>query len=115
MRLHPAPANHPEEQPKVAATLEIDIYRAATDRSKLLSVPAGTDLSTLQFPASLDEELHSVRPYKAGVTLTRGAPALGLDVEDIFRQIEASGFAAHLLNASGSIEMGVRMGIAPPH
>ncbi|HNY29439.1 MAG TPA: hypothetical protein PKO15_01000 [Fibrobacteria bacterium] len=120
MRIHPenpVPSDpRPEATPEAVDTsrsMEIDIYRASTDRSKLLSVPAGTDLSTIQFPSTLDEDLHSVRPYKAGVTITRGTPALGLDVEDIYSQILAQGFAAHLLKASGSIEMGVRMGIQP--
>ncbi len=118
MRIHSqpsneAPASSAPPADSSAEVMEIDIYRASTDRSKLMSVIAGTDLSTLQFPSTLDEDLHSVRPYKAGVTLTRGTSALGLDVEDIFRQILAQGFAAHALKASGSIEMGVRMGVRP--
>lgn len=118
MRIHPTTpleTNPVKDVPSADAsqTMEIDIYRASTDRSKLLSVPAGTDLSTLQFPSTLDEDLHSVRPYKAGVSITRGTSALGIDVEDIFSQILAQGFAAHPLKASGSIEMGVRMGVRP--
>lgn len=118
MRIHPttpAEATSVDASPSQGSsqTLDIDIYRASTDRSKLLSVPAGTDLSTLQFPSTLDEDLHSVRPYKAGVTITRGTSALGIDVEDIFTQILAQGFAAHPLKASGSIEMGVKMGVRP--
>lgn len=112
MRIHP-PTTETPNQEEPAQILEIDIFRSSVDRTKLLSVPVGVDVKDIQFPSDLDEDLHSVRPYKNAVRIERGKPALGLDVEDIFRQISARGFAAHLLKTTSSIDMSVRLGGAP--
>ena len=91
-------------------SMDIDIYRSSVDRTKLLSVPAGKNPLEISFPSDLDSDLHNVRPYKQGVNLVRGQPALGLDVEDIFKQIAARGYAAHLLKVDTGISMGIRLG-----
>lgn len=109
MRIHPvSPEGGPSEKPTQA--LDLDLYRSSVDRTKLLSVPAGKNPLEITYPSDLDEDLHNVRPYKQNVHLERGQPALGLDVEDIFRQIAAKGFAAHALKVDTGISMGVRLG-----
>jgi hypothetical protein len=90
--------------------LDIDIYRSSVDRTKLLSVPAGTNPLELSFSSDLDQDLHKVLPYKSKVHLERDQPALGLDVKDIFAQIAARGYAAHQLKVSSSIDMGIQFG-----
>jgi hypothetical protein len=102
------PESGPDQDPP--EVLDIDIYRSSVDRTKLISVPAGTNPLDLSFPADLDKDLHKVLPYKSKVHLERGQPALGLDVNDVFTQIAAKGYAAHELKVSTSIDMGIRLG-----
>ena len=109
MRIYPQlPDEGPSDKP--LETLDIDLYRSSVDRTKLLSVPAGKNPLEITYPSDLDADLHNVRPYKQNVHLERGQPALGLDVEDIFQQIDAKGYAAHLLKVDTGISMGVRLG-----
>lgn len=114
----PLPVDPPAPQPVVAAlavsapvrasaAIGIDIYRSTSDRSKYLSVAAGTDIAGMAFPADMDADLHSVSPYKEGVEIQSGKPAMGLDVEDILAQLGRQGFAAHGLKFSASLSMGV--------
>jgi hypothetical protein len=109
MRIHPNPPSEgPSDTPP--ESLDLDLYRSSVDRTKLLSVPAGKNPLEIAFPSDLDPDLHNVKPYKQGVHLERGQPALGLDVEDIFRQIAAKGWAAHALKVDTGISMGIRLG-----
>ncbi len=118
MRLHPAPsspADHvapsealSKDPPKATSNrVSIDIYRSSTDRSKYLSVPSGSDLAQMLFPADTDGDYQSVSLYKQDVVLESGKPAIGLDVEDILGQIARSGFAFHPLKFSASMSMNV--------
>ena len=93
-----------------ASGIQIDIYRSTSDRSKYLSVLGGTDIASMAFPANMDADLHSVSPYKEGVEIHSGKPAMGLDVEDILGQLGRQGFAAHGLKFSASLSMGVGIG-----
>jgi len=102
------PEPGPDQDPPEA--LDIDIYRSSVDRTKLLSVPAGTNPLDLSYPSDLDRDLYQVLPYKRKVHLEREQPALGLDVKDIFAQIAAKGYAAHQLKVSSSIDMGIQFG-----
>ena len=109
MRIHPKPdAEGSEGTP--SESLDLDLYRSSVDRTKLLSLPAGKNPLEIAFPSDLDADLHNVKPYKQNVHLERGQPALGLDVEDIFQQISARGYAAHALKVDTGISMGVRLG-----
>jgi hypothetical protein len=124
MRLNPIPSPSPSAPPPAAtpiprdaapaspaaAAIAIDIYRSTTDRSKYLSVVAGTDIAAMAFPADMDADLHSVSPYKEGVEIQSGKPAMGLDVEDILSQLGGQGFAVHGLKFSASLSMGVGIG-----
>jgi hypothetical protein len=102
------PESSPDQDPPQG--LDIDIYRSSVDRTKLLSVPAGTNPLDLSYPSDLDKDLYQVLPYKSKVHLERDQPALGLDVKDIFAQIAAKGYAAHQLKVSSSIDMGIQFG-----
>jgi hypothetical protein len=111
---HPAPASAPNRSSPAtdldAKGIFIDIYRSTTDRSKYLSVVGGTDIASMAFPADMDTDLHSVSPYKEGVEIQSGKPAMGLDVEDILGQLGRQGFAVHGLKFSASLSMGVGIG-----
>lgn len=126
MRLNPTPTTSPSVSPTApaptsvarseeaaplrsvsTAAIGIDIYRSTSDRSKYLSVVAGTDIAGMAFPADMDADLHSVSPYKEGVEIQSGKPAMGLDVEDILAQLGRQGFAVHGLKFSASLSMGV--------
>lgn len=130
MRLHPSPSNTPSTPPSdtvdavlahddlpasapqhpAPSPVRIDIYRSTSDRSKYLSVVAGTDLANMAFPADVDADLHSVSPYKEAVEIQSGRPAMGLDVEDILAQLGRQGYAAHGLKFSAGLSMGVGIG-----
>ncbi len=120
MRLHPSPESipQPDASPRIEVPVEqgtpgkssrvsIDIYRSSMDRAKYLSVPAGSDLSTMAFPADTDSDYQSVSVYKQDVGIESGKPAVGLDVDDILGQIAARGFAFHGLKFSASLSVGV--------
>jgi hypothetical protein len=123
MRLNPSPSTNPSVPLSVAvpaaspfsadlgaAGIRIDIYRSTSDRSKYLSVVGGTDIADMAFPADMDADLHSVSPYKEGVEIQSGKPAMGLDVEEILGQLGRRGFATHGLKFSASLSMGVGIG-----
>lgn len=119
MRLHPSPESlpQPEVSPRIEppkpetvvgkGKLSIDIYRSSLDRSKYLSVPAGSDLSSMAFPSDTDGDYQSVSIYKQDVGIESGKTAVGLDVDDILGQIAARGFAFHGLKFSASLSVGV--------
>jgi len=97
-------------QTKSVQKVSIDIYRSSSDRSKYLSVLAGTILGEMAFPADTDSDLFSVSLYKENVDVERGKMAIGLDVESILNQIEASGYAVHGLQFSASMSVGIGSG-----
>lgn len=117
MRLHPAPKQAPENATPQAVSktaesvkVSVDIYRSSSDRSKFLSVPSGSNLAEMTFPADTDNDLFSVSLYKDNVELERGKNAVGLDVDSILNQIEMRGFAFHGLKFSASLSVGVGLG-----
>ncbi|MFM7010177.1 MAG: hypothetical protein ACKO0Z_12745 [Betaproteobacteria bacterium] len=86
--------------------MKIDIYRSTTDGGKYLSVPAGTDIGDFLFPSDIDADLKNVAPFKADIEIIPGRRAVGLDPDDISRQIEANGFATHGVRISFDLGMG---------
>jgi hypothetical protein len=75
--------------------MKIDIYSSARNRRKYLSVPAGTDLSKIQFPANFDPDLRTLRPFKSQHEIVPGKPQVALNTDDVASQIQAKGFAEH--------------------
>jgi hypothetical protein len=45
--------------------MQIDVYTSVRNASKHLSVPAGTDPSTLSLPPTFDPDLATLTPFKA--------------------------------------------------
>jgi len=75
--------------------MKIDIYRSATDCTKYLSVPAGTDVTEFAFPKDLDKDLRTLSPFKTQHEIIPGRPYVALDAKDVARQIKERGFAVH--------------------
>jgi hypothetical protein len=75
--------------------MKIDIYSSAKNRRKYLSVPAGSDVTTMKFPADFDPDLRELRPFKSEHEVIPGRPYIALDAQDVVNQIEAKGFAQH--------------------
>jgi hypothetical protein len=75
--------------------MRIDIYSSAKNRTKYLSVPAGADVTTIQFPPGFDPDLHELRPFKSQLEIIPGKPHIALDAQDVENQIRANGYAVH--------------------
>jgi hypothetical protein len=74
-------------------TMEVDMYRAIRHWGKFLLVPAGTDVSKMKFPMSLDHHLRKVRLFKAQLGISPEKPRIGLDTREVINQIAVNGFA----------------------
>lgn len=74
--------------------MNIDVYRSTKRRSKFLSLPAGTDLKSFQFPVDLDKDLLTVSKFKS-IDIDPNRPMTGMDTRDVAEQIGARGFAVH--------------------
>jgi hypothetical protein len=75
--------------------MKIDIYKSTKSGYKYLSVPEGTDVTTLHLPASVDPDLLTLSPFKTSLELNPSQPRIALDQEDVIRQIKENGFAVH--------------------
>ena len=72
----------------------IDIYRGAKNEYKFLSVPTGTDPSTLKIE-NLDEYLHQIKLFKDSHEIEKGKPLITMDADNIIDQINSNGYAIH--------------------
>lgn len=75
--------------------MKIDIYKSVRNGSKYLSVPAGTDVAGTPFPSTLDPDLHKLSPFKTSFDIQPGESRVGLNSDDIIRQITEQKFATH--------------------
>jgi hypothetical protein len=75
--------------------MKIDIYRSTKNRSKFLSVPAGTEVAKMPFPAKLDLDLRNVFRFKCEHEIIPNKHYIALDAQDVVNQIESNGFAQH--------------------
>lgn len=72
----------------------IDIYRGTKNEYKFLSVPTGTDPSTLKIE-NLDEDLHLIKLFKDNQEIEKGKPLIAMDADNIIDQINSKGYAIH--------------------
>ncbi len=79
--------------------MKIDIYTSATNAGKHLSVPNGTDLSVKELPSTIDPDLLKVYFNKTIDTEIVTNP-LGMDLDDVMKQIKTKGFAVHATKIS---------------
>ena len=78
-----------------ATTLKIDIYTSTVRGDKYLTVPKGTRVEDLVLPASIDPDLLTLSPFRTRLEIDPKKSHVALDEEDIFKQIEATGYAIH--------------------
>ena len=74
--------------------MKIDMYCSVNSKLKFLSVPAGTDVSKMQFPADFDPDLRVVR-FKSQLEFIPGEHYIAVDAQDVVNQINAKGYALH--------------------
>lgn len=75
--------------------MKIDIYKSTKNGDKYLSVPSGTDVTTLQLPENTDPDILSLSPFKTELELDPSKPRIALDQEDVKTQINDRGYAIH--------------------
>ena len=85
--------------------MNIDIYKSTENDEQYLSVPAGTDISVLDFAEgeALDVSVFTV--FKTSLELDLNKPRVGLNQEDIHQQIADKGYAIHGVNMEVSINL----------
>ena len=69
----------------------VDIYRSQTYPNQFVAVPAGVQPSAVQlsdFPG-----LAPLTSHSSGVDLQPGKPRIGLDADDVIKQIGTNGYA----------------------
>jgi hypothetical protein len=76
-------------------SMKIDIYRSNTNTTKYLSVPAGTDVRNMSFPADFDKDLLRLSVFKSEHEIYPDVPYIALDARDVIRQIQEKGYATH--------------------
>lgn len=84
--------------------MEIDSYISTKDDDKYVSVLKGNEISQLNFLEDVDPDLLSLEPFKTGLKLDLSKPRVGLNQEDIDKQITEKGYAIHGASIATSIK-----------
>jgi len=99
------PAGTPAKQADTAGiTLNVDIYSTNVDNT-FISVPQGTEITSIDFSADIDTGITEVELSKAGLQLDPAEPRMGLDQADIIAQIEQKGYAIHASQFDANISL----------
>jgi hypothetical protein len=77
----------------------VDTYRSEIDASKLLSVPAGTDISQLKV-SELDADYGKLAAYQTATDLDPDEPSRGFNNAAIIQDIIDHGFCIHFVATS---------------
>jgi hypothetical protein len=83
--------------------MRIDVYKSTTNNAKYLSVPAGTDVASFQFPSNLDPDLRQIYPFTTNEEFDPSQPRVGMNIPRILADIQANGFCAHEVVISTTI------------
>jgi hypothetical protein len=75
--------------------MKIDIYKSIVNSKKYISVPAGTDIRSIQFPDTFDKELVKLSPFKSEHEIFPDVPYIALDSNEVIKQIKEKGYAIH--------------------
>ena len=71
--------------------MNIDIYKSIKNGNKYLSVPAGTDVTKLKLPSTIDPDFLSLSPFKTAFKLDPSVKRAALDQDDVEKQINKQG------------------------
>lgn len=85
--------------------MKIDLYVSTRNGDKYLSVPAGADVNCIDLPDDLDPDLLSLTPLKTSLELDTSKPMVGINQENVIRQITARGYAIHGANMNVGINL----------
>lgn len=85
--------------------MKVDIYISTKNGDKYLYVPAGADVNQLALPDDLDPDLLSLTPLKISLQLDLNRAMVGINQEDVIKQIAAKGYAFHGANMDAGISM----------
>jgi hypothetical protein len=77
--------------------MRIDIYQSNVNSTKFLTVPAGTDLSTLKVR---DTDYVSVKPFKTDRECNEGDSRIAFDSDAAIAAIKADGYYLHRFDVS---------------
>jgi len=77
--------------------MKIDIYQSNANAAKFVTVPAGTDLSTLKLP---DTDYVSVKPFKKNCECNQGDSRIAFDSDAAIAAINANGYYLHHFDVS---------------
>lgn len=77
--------------------MKIDIYQSIANSAKFLTVPAGTNLSTLKLQ---DADYVSVRPFKTDRECNEGDSRIAFDSDAAIAAIKADGYYLHRFDVS---------------
>jgi len=75
--------------------MKIDTYRSTRSGTKLLSVPAGTDIGKFRFPLTLDPDFGKLIRVNTSTDIQAGEEYFSSDSDEVIRQINEKGFATH--------------------
>ncbi|MCK5001825.1 MAG: hypothetical protein KAS57_02315 [Gammaproteobacteria bacterium] len=75
--------------------MKIDVYISTNNDDKYLSVAADADVNQLDLPDDIDPDLLSLTPFKTSLELDPNNPIVGINQEDIIKQITKKGYAIH--------------------
>jgi uncharacterized protein YcgL (UPF0745 family) len=84
-----------KQREKKEKLVKIDIYKSIKNGDKYLSVPSGTDVTTLQLPEDTDPDILSLSPFKTELELDPNKLLITLDQKDVKAQIDDQGYAIH--------------------
>lgn len=77
--------------------MNVDVYISTKNGDKYLSVPAGADVNQL--------DLLSLTPLKTSLQLDLNRAMVGINQENVIKQIAAKGYAIHGANMVAGISM----------
>ena len=75
--------------------MKIDVYMSTKNDDKYLSAPTGSDINNLDLPDDIDPDLLSLTPFKTSLELDPNNPIVGINQDDIIKQITNKGYAIH--------------------
>ncbi|EKO3541431.1 hypothetical protein K0L52_003231 [Vibrio fluvialis] len=73
----------------------VDIYRSSKNDSNFISFPTGTDITQIDLPEDVEKAFSQATLFKEGVDLQPGDKRIGIDSDDVIKQINDNGFATH--------------------
>ena len=75
--------------------MNIDIYQSTKKSDHFLSVPAGTDLSTIKVSEEEGKTYGEVKTFKKSLSIDASDKRIAIDSSNVIEQIANKGYAIH--------------------